>query len=101
MLSALEGVEQIAPTLQPYVLPAAVAILLALFAMQSRGTAAIGRAFGPIMLLWFVAIAALGVHGVLQHPTVFAAVDPALRPRLSVERRIAGTSASSAACFCA
>ena len=76
VLSALEGVEQIAPSLQTYVLPAATAILLALFAAQPFGTAAIGRAFGPIMLLWFAAIAALGVHGVLQHPSVFAAVDP-------------------------
>jgi KUP system potassium uptake protein len=76
VLSALEGVEQIAPSLQTYVLPAATVILLALFAIQPFGTAAIGRAFGPIMLLWFAAIAALGVHGVLQHPSVFAAVDP-------------------------
>src|SRR3984957_1600479 len=76
VLSALEGVEQIAPNLQTYVLPAATVILLALFAAQPFGTAAIGRAFGPIMLLWFAAIAALGVHGVLQHPSVFAAVDP-------------------------
>jgi KUP system potassium uptake protein len=76
VLSALEGVEQIAPSLQTYVLPAATVILLALFAVQPFGTAAIGRAFGPIMLLWFAAIAALGVYGVLQHPSVFAAVDP-------------------------
>jgi KUP system potassium uptake protein len=76
VLSALEGVEQIAPSLQTYVLPAATVILLALFAIQPFGTAAIGRAFGPIMLLWFVAIAALGVSGVLQRPSVFAAVDP-------------------------
>jgi KUP system potassium uptake protein len=76
VLSALEGVEQIAPSLQTYVLPAATVILLALFAIQPFGTAVIGRAFGPIMLLWFVAIAALGFSGVLQHPSVFAAVDP-------------------------
>src|SRR3984885_8016136 len=76
VLSALEGVEQTAPSLQAYVLPAATVILLALFAIQPFGTAAIGRAFGPIMLLWFVAIAALGVSGVLQRPSVFAAVDP-------------------------
>ena len=76
VLSALEGVEQIAPSLQTYVLPAATVILLALFAAQPFGTAAIGRAFGPIMLLWFAAIAALGVFGVLMHPSVFAAVDP-------------------------
>jgi KUP system potassium uptake protein len=76
VLSALEGVEQIAPSLQTYVLPAATAILLALFAAQPFGAAAIGRAFGPIMLLWFAAIAALGAYGVLRHPSVFAAVDP-------------------------
>ena len=76
VLSALEGVEQIAPSLQTYVLPAATAILLVLFAAQPFGTAAIGRAFGPIMLLWFAALAALGVHGILQHPSVVAAINP-------------------------
>jgi KUP system potassium uptake protein len=76
VLSALEGVEQMTPTLQTYVLPAATVILLALFAVQPFGTSAIGRAFGPIMLTWFLVIAALGVYGVLQHPGVFAAVNP-------------------------
>jgi KUP system potassium uptake protein len=76
VLSALEGVEQIAPSLQTYVLPAATAILLALFAIQPFGTAVIGRAFGPIMLAWFIIIAALGVHGILQHPSVAAAINP-------------------------
>src|SRR5208337_3111848 len=76
VLSALEGVEQIAPALQTYVLPAATAILLALFAVQPLGTAAIGRAFGPIMLAWFIIIAALGVYGILQHPHVVVAIDP-------------------------
>jgi KUP system potassium uptake protein len=100
VLSALEGVEQIAPSLQTYVLPAATAILLALFAAQPFGTAAIGRAFGPIMLLWFTAIAALGVHGVLQHPSVFAAVDP----RYGLGYLLRGGLQDSwylAACFCA
>ena len=60
--------EQIAPALQTYVFPAAAAILLALFAVQRLGAAAIGRAFGPIMLAWLIIIAALGVYGVLQHP---------------------------------
>ena len=77
VLSALEGMEQVAPSLQTYVLPAAVAILLALFAIQPQGTARIGKAFGPIMLVWFVVMAALGVYGVLQHPSVLAAINPA------------------------
>ncbi len=76
VLSAIEGVEQVAPTLQTYVLPAASLILLALFAVQPLGTAAIGRAFGPIMLIWFLVIAALGVYGVLQHPQVYVAINP-------------------------
>jgi KUP system potassium uptake protein len=76
VLSALEGVEQIAPALQTWVLPAAAAVLLALFAVQPFGTAAIGRFFGPIMLAWFAIIAALGVYGILQHPQVFIAIDP-------------------------
>jgi len=76
VLSALEGVEQIAPSLQTYVLPAAALVLLALFAVQPFGTAAIGRAFGPIMLTWFVVIALLGVYGILQHPHVIAAINP-------------------------
>jgi KUP system potassium uptake protein len=76
VLSALEGLKMATPALQPYVVPIAVAILLALFAIQSRGTAAIGHLFGPIMLVWFVAIALLGAGGVVQHPSVFAALNP-------------------------
>jgi KUP system potassium uptake protein len=77
VLSALEGLNMATPAFQPYVVPAAVAILLALFAIQSRGTAAIGHFFGPIMLVWFVAMAAMGVWGIAQHPFVFAALSPA------------------------
>jgi KUP system potassium uptake protein len=76
VLSAIEGVEQIAPTLQTFVLPAATVILIALFAVQPFGTAAIGRAFGPIMLIWFLTIAVLGVYGVIQHPDVYRAINP-------------------------
>ncbi len=76
VLSAIEGVEQIAPALQTTVLPAAAVILLALFAVQPFGAAAIGRAFGPIMLAWFVTIALLGIYGVVQHPGVFVAINP-------------------------
>jgi KUP system potassium uptake protein len=76
VLSALEGLNMATPALQPYVVPAAVAILLALFAIQSQGTAKIGHFFGPIMLLWFFAIAAMGISGIVQHPSVFAALNP-------------------------
>jgi KUP system potassium uptake protein len=77
VLSALEGLDMATPVLQPYIVPAAVAILLALFAIQSRGTSAIGHLFGPVMLIWFLAIAAMGVWGIVHHPTVFAAINPA------------------------
>jgi KUP system potassium uptake protein len=77
VLSALEGLNMAAPALQPYVVPAAVAILLALFAIQSRGTASIGQLFGPVMLVWFATIAVLGLVGIAKHPGVFAALNPA------------------------
>ena len=77
VLSALEGMEQIAPSLKAYVLPAAVVVLLALFAVQPLGTGKIGRAFGPIMLLWF------GVMAVLH------LVAPARRVRCSGNETVA------------
>jgi KUP system potassium uptake protein len=76
VLSALEGLNMATPALQPYVVPAAVAILLALFAIQSRGTATIGHLFGPVMFVWFLAIALMGISGVVQHPSVLAALNP-------------------------
>src|ERR1700736_517911 len=76
VLSALEGLNIAAPALKSYVLPAAVAILVALFAIQPLGTSRIGKAFGPIMGLWFLSIAALGLWGVTRHPAVFAALNP-------------------------
>jgi KUP system potassium uptake protein len=76
VLSALEGLNMATPALQPYVVPAAVAILLGLFAIQSQGTATIGRFFGPVMMLWFLVMAAMGISGIVQHPSVFAALNP-------------------------
>src|SRR5579862_2807415 len=76
VLSALEGVNVVTPALKAFVLPVTVAILIALFALQRFGTEYIGRAFGPVMLLWFVTIAALGCAGMRHHPQVLLAVDP-------------------------
>lgn len=76
VLSALEGVNVVTNSLQPYVLPAAMVILLGLFAAQQWGTALIGRLFGPIMLLWFVVIAVLGLVQVIRHPGVLVAINP-------------------------
>lgn len=76
VLSAVEGLNIVAPNLQPYVLPIAVAILIGLFILQPQGTSRIGSAFGPIMLVWFLAIAVLGIRGIAEHPSVLAALDP-------------------------
>ena len=76
VLSALEGLNIAVPGLRSYILPAAVAVLIALFVIQPLGTARIGKAFGPIMALWFLTIAVLGLWGIAQHPSVLAAVNP-------------------------
>jgi KUP system potassium uptake protein len=76
VLSAVEGVNVVTDALKPYVLPVVVVILVALFAAQRFGTEKIGRGFGPIMLLWFIVIALLGLEGITRNPHVLVAVDP-------------------------
>ena len=76
VLSALEGLKDPAPAVAPYVLPLTVAILFGLFALQRKGTATIGRLFGPVMAVWFLTIGALGLRGIAGHPGVLLALDP-------------------------
>jgi KUP system potassium uptake protein len=76
VLSAVEGVNVATGILKPYTMPAAVLILVGLFALQNRGTETVGKAFGPIMLLWFGTIATLGMVGIIHHPQVLRALDP-------------------------
>ena len=76
VLSALEGVNVVTTSFKPYVMPAAVVILLCLFGAQRFGTDRIGRAFGPVMILWFMVIAVLGLASIAHHPSVIAALDP-------------------------
>jgi KUP system potassium uptake protein len=76
VLSAVEGLKVAAPQLQEYVIPATIAILLALFAVQSRGTAIVGAVFGPVTLVWFAVLALLGIRGILKAPEVLLAVSP-------------------------
>ncbi len=76
VLSALEGVNVATDAFKPYVLPGALAILVALFGSQTFGTQRIGHVFGPIMLTWFVTIGLLGLIGVIREPRVLAAIDP-------------------------
>jgi len=78
VLSALEGLDIINPAFHRFVLPGAVVILVALFAVQRRGTARIGGMFGPIMAVWFAVMALLGIWGIWQHPSVLVALNPLL-----------------------
>src|SRR5687768_10063357 len=68
VLAAVEGLETAAPGLAPYVVPLAVLVLLALFVLQSRGTASVGRLFGPVMLAWFTTLGLLGLAQIVQSP---------------------------------
>lgn len=76
VLSAVEGLEVATPLLKPYVLPIALAVLVALFAVQRYGTGLVGRMFGPIILIWFGVLAFTGVLQIAQQPTILAALNP-------------------------
>jgi len=76
VLSAVEGLELITPTFKPFIVPISVVIIVGLFIFQRKGTASVGALFGPIMVVWFVVIAILGLSGIVQHPEVIAAVNP-------------------------
>jgi len=76
VLSAVEGLQLATSAFKPWVLPIAAGILIGLFLLQRRGSSLLGNVFGPVMTLWLLAIAALGVAAILRHPGVLAAVNP-------------------------
>ena len=76
VLSAVEGLEVVSPTFKKYVIPLTIVILFGLFAVQKRGTSGIGQFFGPITVIWFAAIAALGVYHIAEHPEIIWAISP-------------------------
>ncbi|NIX78263.1 KUP/HAK/KT family potassium transporter [Microvirga terricola] len=76
VLSAVEGLDLITPALKPYILPLSIGILVALFLVQSKGTARVASWFGPIMVGWFVVLALGGLLRVVQDPTILAAINP-------------------------
>jgi len=76
VLSAVEGLKMATPLFEPYIVPISLVLLIGLFLVQRRGTAAIGRPFGPVMLVWFAVLGMLGVWGILQHPRILLALDP-------------------------
>lgn len=76
VLSAVEGLEVVSPAFKKYVIPLTLIILFGLFAVQKRGTGGIGKFFGPITVVWFIAISALGVFHIASHPEILWAISP-------------------------
>ncbi|MCC5480151.1 potassium transporter Kup [Streptomyces barringtoniae] len=76
VLSAVEGLKVVQPSLGGAVVPITAVIIVALFVVQRRGTAAVGRVFGPVMIAWFAAIGACGIAGIADHPDILRALSP-------------------------
>ena len=76
VLSAIEGLEVATPAFNPYVVPITVAVLVGLYAVQHKGTAGIGKWFGPVVLVWFAALGAMGVINIAANPAILAALNP-------------------------
>ena len=76
VLSAVEGLELITPNFKPFIVPISIIIIVGLFVFQRKGTASVGALFGPIMIVWFVVLAILGISGIVEHPEVLMAVNP-------------------------
>lgn len=76
VLSAVEGLEVIAPSFKPFIIPISLSVLMILFLIQRRGTASVGILFGPIMMLWFGALGVLGILSIAEHPQILWALDP-------------------------
>jgi KUP system potassium uptake protein len=90
VLSAVEGLEVVNSSLEHLVVPIAAAVLIGLFALQRRGTAVVGGLFGPVMLVWFAVIGALGVHGIAQHPGILGALSPTWGARFFAQDGLTG-----------
>ena len=89
VLSAVEGLTIASPRLSPLVLPLTCGILIALFAIQRRGTGSVGKLFGPVMTVWFMTLAILGMHHIVQQPEILGALSPHHGAGLLLPPRIA------------
>ena len=76
VLSAVEGLQVIAPSLGEYIIPITIVVLTGLFMIQSKGTATIGKLFAPVMCIWFVTLAWLGINNIITNPSVLMAINP-------------------------
>jgi KUP system potassium uptake protein len=86
VLGAMEGLEVMAPALKPYVVPISVLIIVGLFLVQRLGTGVVGRFFGPVIVLWFVTLGAIGIVHIAQQPAILAALNPLHAWRFLAER---------------
>lgn len=87
VLSAIEGLEVATPAFNPYVVPITLVVLIGLYSVQSKGTAGIGKWFGPIMLIWFFALAAMGLYNIIRSPVILGALNPWHAVRFLMEYR--------------
>ena len=85
VLSAVEGLEVATPLFKPYIIPLTIAVLVGLFIFQRKGTGSVGALFGPIMCIWFVTLAVLGILNIAQQPDVLVALNPFYAVRFLVE----------------
>lgn len=100
VLSAVEGLEVVSPSLDHWVVVLAVLVLLFLFWLQKRGTARVGALFGPVMAIWFLTLATLGVWNIVQAPEVLAALNPWYAVRFFMIHGVAGFVALGAVVLC-
>ena len=77
VMSAIEGLEIAAPALDSWIVPLSIAVLTVLFVIQKHGTGIVGKLFAPVMLLWFIVLAVLGINGIVKNPEVLQALNPA------------------------
>jgi KUP system potassium uptake protein len=100
VLSAVEGLSVVTPRFEHWVVPISIALLVALFMVQRRGTGRIGRVFGPVMVLWFVVMAVLGLRSILHTPGILAALSPAYAMEFALQRPATALLALGAVFLC-
>lgn len=100
VLSAVEGLELVTPALNKFVEPIAVGILIALFAVQRHGTAAMGKFFGPVMVLWFSVLAVLGIMQIVKNPAILGALNPWWSWQFFIEHQVAAWITLGAVVLC-
>lgn len=100
VLSAIEGLEVITPSLTPFVVPITIAILITLFIFQKKGTAGIGAVFGPLMMCWFIMIGFTGLIKIIEAPVVLKAISPVYAVHFFMQNKLAGFFLLGAVMLC-